>query len=73
MKTYLVEFEAVCVPDRPIAIIEAKAEGLAWDKAYEQSQKPGYSEGNFDMYLLLRNSSGQLYLADLDGEPVKSN
>ena len=73
MKTFLIEFEAVCVPDRPIAIIEAKTESQAWDKAYEQSQKPGYSEGNFDMYMLLRNSRGELYLAEPDGEPIKSN
>lgn len=71
MITFLIEFEAVCVPERPIAIIEAKTEGQAWDQAYEQSQRPGYSEGNFDMYLLLRNPDGQLYLADTDGDPIK--
>ena len=71
MKTFLIEYEAVCVSERPIAIIEAKTEGQAWDQAYEQSQQPGYSEGNFDMYLLLRNPDGQLYLADTDGEPIK--
>ena len=71
MKTYLIEFEAVVVPERPIVIIQARTEGQAWDKAYEQSQKPGYSEGNFDMYLLLRNADGQLYLAETDGDPIK--
>ena len=71
MKIYLIEFEAVVVPERPIAIIQARTEGQAWDMAYEQSQKPGYSEGNFEMYMLLRNADGQLYLAEPDGEPIK--
>ena len=71
MKTFLIEFEAVSVPERPIAIIEAKTEEQAWEEAYTQSERPGYSTGNFDMYMLLRNNEGFLYLADTDGEPIK--
>lgn len=71
MKTYLIEFEMVSISERLIAVTQARTEGQAWDKAYEQSQKPGYSEGNFDIYLLQRNAAGQLYLAEADGEPIK--
>ena len=71
MKTFLVDFDVVVVPERTITIIHAKNESDAWDLAYEQSQKPGYSEGNFDMYMLLRNANGELYLAETDETPIK--
>ena len=71
MKTFLIDFDAVVVPERTVTIIHAKNESNAWDEAYELSRRPGYSEGNFDMYLLLRNADGQLYLAETDGEPIR--
>ena len=74
MKTYLVEYHSVTTPENPLELLCVESEEAAFDKAYRKSMEKDYLEsGSFDMYLLLRNPNGELYLADLDGDAISSS
>lgn len=74
MKTYLVEYHSLVSDENPIKLFCAESEDAAFDDAYRESVERDYLEsGSFDMYLLLRNPNGELYLADLDGTAISSS
>ena len=74
MKTYLVEYRCLTTSETPMEMIAAESEEEAFDEAYARSYERDYLEtGSFDMYLLLRNPNGELYLADLDGAAISSS
>lgn len=72
MNTYLIEFFATNGMSY-IEVISSRSDGTAQDYCYEMSELPGRMPNDFEMYRLLRNSDGQLYLADCDCEPISSN
>lgn len=72
MKSYLVEFDCLVVPEPVIEIIVAESEEATWSIAYEKSKRTGLSQGNFSMYCLLRNPGGYLYLADQEFNEIRS-
>lgn len=72
MNTYLIEFFTISGMNH-LEIVNAKSDGRAQDYAWEMGELPGRIPNHFEMYRLLRNSDGQLYLADCDCEPISSN
>lgn len=72
MKTFVVEFTNLVTGDPFIEFIHAKNDDIAWDTAFEKSKREGLAEGDFSLYLVLRNPNGYLYLADLEGNAIKS-
>ena len=73
MKSYLVEFEAVVCRANPLRVIRANCDEDAWIEATKLSEDICVESGNFDMYQILRNPDGELYLADLFGDAITSS
>lgn len=72
MKTFMVEFTNLVTGDPFIEIIHAENDGIAWDIAYEKSNREGLAQGDYSMYCVLRNPNGYLYLADMEGIAIRS-
>lgn len=71
MNTYLIEYKKLTKIGYPdIDVFYAKSDGQAQDKALNFSDMPNRIYGEFEMYRILRNSDGELYLADCDCRPI---
>lgn len=73
MKMYLVEYTCLATSDPVFEIRSGENEEDLWHDCYLRSRDAGYLEvGSFSIYRVLRNPNGELYLADLDGNPISS-
>lgn len=72
MEMYLVEYDNLVTSDPIIEIICGKNEDEVWESAFARSGSTGLSQGNFSMYRILRNPGGYLYLADQEGNEIRS-
>ena len=73
MKTYLVEYHCLTADVPVMEIVQGENEEAVWADAYSRSCEVDYLEnGNFGVYMILRNCNGELYLGDLDGDCISS-
>lgn len=69
MNTYLIEIETK-QGINDLQVFHTMSEETAWNWAEELASTWGHT-GSFTMYRILRNSDGELYLADSDCKPIK--